>query len=207
MRINESTALVDTDFVIHIARIKRDCEKICDLLREVFLRLEVDAAVHPLVYDHEMPKTDEIINKFFDDDIIARPSFTEIFDGCDNKDAYYTYVVSELYCRFKGLYQESDYQGLDYHDVYTYWEKGESLGEIHSIALCMVFCCGMFLSDDGDSKQIEKFAREVCTGTLRVYNRKDIISIAQEQGFNLFGNREDRRAFAYTVADFDDEDF
>lgn len=193
MEICESTAFVDTDFILHIAGIHKSDIEICCMLKTVLLRLEVFAAVHPLVYENELPKTNTIVNKFFEEEIIAKPTLQEIFKNNQEKTDYYAFVFSTLLSRFSGIHTVYDYE-----TVKSYWKRGQSLGEIHSIAMCIVYNCGLFLSDDSDSKKILAQAQDICLPYLKVYNRKDIISVAQTEGYQLFSSRHERQAFAHS---------
>jgi hypothetical protein len=72
-----------------------------------------------------------------------------------------------------------------------------SLGEVHSVALCVIRGCSIFLSDDGDSKQLKRIVEKYYLGNLNVYNRKELIeSLSNPQILS----RHDRKAFSHGLS-------
>ena len=57
-----------------------------------------------------------------------------------------------------------------------------SLGEVHSVATCLTCGCGIFLSDDNDSKMLQRFIAEKSIGKISVYNRKELVDMHLDQG-------------------------
>ena len=44
-------------------------------------------------------------------------------------------------------------------ELWGFWAKRRSLGELHSLTMCAVCSCGMFLSDDKGSKRIKDYIK------------------------------------------------
>ena len=79
MQIDNSTAIVDKDFINHLASSRKaDYLLVCTLL-DIFNSLSVAAAIHPLVYDKELfPQTDRI-KLLFQKEVIRRLTFDDAF--------------------------------------------------------------------------------------------------------------------------------
>ena len=170
MQIDNSTAIVDNDFINHLAgsRIADDL-LVCSLL-DIFNSLSVAAAIHPLVYDKELfPQTDRI-KLLFQKEVIRRLTFDDAFEQDSDKETYYCYLVAELYSYLNGYSLP-----VAGREVLNYWKRRESLGEVHSLSLCLVCDCGIFLSDDSDSKRLAEYIIRKSLGTVCVYNRKELI--------------------------------
>lgn len=170
MQIDNSTAIVDNDFINHLAgsRIADDL-LVCSLL-DIFNSLSLVAAIHPLVYDKELfPQTDRI-KLLFQKEVIRRLTFDDAFEQDSNKETYYCYLVAELYSYLNGYSLP-----VAGREVLNYWKRRESLGEVHSLSLCLVCDCGIFLSDDSDSKRLAEYIIRKSLGTVCVYNRKELI--------------------------------
>ena len=170
MQIDNSTAIVDNDFINHLAssRIADDL-LVCTLL-DIFNSLSVAAAIHPLVYDKELfPQTDRI-KLLFQKEVIRRLTFDDAFEQDSDKETYYCYLVAELYSYLNGYSLP-----VAGREVLNYWKRRESLGEVHSLSLCLVCDCGIFLSDDSDSKRLAEYIIRKSLGTVCVYNRKELI--------------------------------
>ena len=79
--------------------------------------------------------------------------------------------------------------------MFTYWIAGKSLGEIHPVSMRLICGCGIFLSDDDDSKYLKRIVDEDMLGSIEVYDRKEIL--------NQIGSgvliRPERRTFARTI--------
>lgn len=152
MQIDNSTAIVDNDFINHLAgsRIADDL-LVCSLL-VIFNSLSLVAAIHPLVYDKELfPQTDRI-KLLFQKEVIRRLTFDDAFEQDSDKETYYCYLVAELYSYLNGYSLP-----VAGREVLNYWKRRESLGEVHSLSLCLVCDCGIFLSDDSDSKRLAEY--------------------------------------------------
>lgn len=170
MQIDNSTAIVDNDFINHLAgsRIADDL-LVCSLL-DIFNSLSLVAAIHPLVYDKELfPQTDRI-KLLFQKEVIRRLTFDDAFEQDSDKETYYCYLVAELYSYLNGYSLP-----VAGREVLNYWKRRESLGEVHSLSLCLVCDCGIFLSDDSDSKRLAEYIIRKSLGTVCVYNRKELI--------------------------------
>lgn len=195
MIIDKHSAAVDTDFVNHVAEITLTDPEPIKLLNSILTKAQLNAIIHPLVYEHEILQDDRKILKFFVEGVIAQPTFDDIFQGNTDREAYYRYLFPELY---NTLHGEAPFPpGCN---ILTYWKRKMSLGEIHSVTMCLVCGCGIFLSDDGDSKRLAQTVKQRAMGHIDVYNRSEILTFSQKiSGSNL--PKKERRAFAHIIKD------
>lgn len=192
IEINERTALIDTDFLVHVSEIEWDYKTKVQTINGVFNELQINVAVHPLVYKNEILPCNKTIEGFFNDGLVSRPMFEDFFGSNDEQRDYYAFVVQELHSRITGSRDL-----LVGQDIFTFWKKKCSLGEVHSIALCITCGCGMFLSDDKDSKDIANKAHDYCPDTLKIYNRNDVMDKLGDKKHEIFENRSKRKAFVH----------
>ena len=104
----------------------------------------------------------------FDRGVVAKAEFADIHQNDDGKKAYYTYLVENLYRAISGDALPASLSG---ESLFTCWMSRSSLGEVHSVATCLTCGCGIFLSDDNDSKMLQRFIAEKSIGKISVYNR------------------------------------
>lgn len=183
------TAAVDADFIFHVAEIDRPPEQIAEILDRILEDLGLCAVVHPLVHGRELDMTKAAISTLFTQGIIRCLSFAEdIFQADAAKEAYYRFLVPELYRKLTG--------GVlpDSIDVLTYWKRRSNLGEIHSVAMCLICQFGLFLSDDGDAKILKKIIEQQMLGRINIYNRQEVLERCSA-ACSL--PRSDRKAFAH----------
>lgn len=190
MTIDCSSAIIDADFVIKISSMEKPTEEIIRISQEIFDSLHMKVFIHPLVRKNELPLEREAISQILSSNVIQSPEFMELFQGDPDKEAYYCYIVPEL---FKILTGE---EFPDVQRVFTYWVRKKSLGEVHSVSLCIVCGCGIFLSDDYDSKYLEQIVRERMLGNLHVYNRQEVIARYMETEAPRL-DRAERRSFSH----------
>ncbi len=86
------------------------------------------------------------------------------------------------------------YLHIGKESVFTYWKRQSSLGEIHSISLCIITGCGVFLSDDNDSQYLANIIKNQFMQEISVYSRSDIADKMKEQGLL---NSNKRKVFAH----------
>ena len=180
MSIDKNSAAVDNDFI----------NKVEDMLREIFSALQIHGIMHPLVYEKELLKEAPGIKAIFDKNVVEYVSFDDIFQGDEGKRAYYMFLVPELYNALMGKKFPED------KDVFTFWIRQNSLGEIHSVSMCLVSECAVFLSDDGDSKALKNIVNQRAMGAIEVFNRNEIVEKYQASGVNGL-KRTDRKAFTH----------
>ena len=133
--------------------------------------LDLCAVIHPLVqHDKELNPKNEIISKLFSEAVIRILSFDQdIFQSHTARETYYRFLVSELHRRLTGT-------GLiNGVDVVMYWKCQSSLGEVHSVAMCLVCGFGLFLSDDRDSKALKQIVEQQSLGQIDIYNRQEVL--------------------------------
>lgn len=176
MQLNEKTAVVDTDFLLKLSESnlsydkKTSIAKLIEVVEAIFSDLDLNVVVHPLVHQNELISPNECICELFAKRLIERASFDDILQGDSEKTAYYTYLVMELYHLINGVSFPFEESAVLYK-----WCSGKSLGEVHSLSMCLVCKCGLFLSDDADSKKIEVIIRDNFGGCVKVYKRKELI--------------------------------
>ena len=187
MVIDKNSALVDNDFVGHVSDIDRPQEEVADITKRILSGLSVIAIMHPLVYDNELLKSDRNLF-FFSEGIFHQTSFSEIFQEDKEKENYYCYLVPELYKKLNGAIYDTKGQPM-----LTYWVRKESLGEIHSMATCLVCGCGIFLSDDKDSKRLRETIEKEYSEVISVYDREDVVKLIPSGTVS----RTERRVFSH----------
>ena len=190
MRIDNNSAAVDNDFIAKVAQTRKSSMKPAQILVEIFRALNVQGVIHPLVYDKEVMQENPIVQSFFVEQVINRLGFEDIFQGDEDKKAYYMFLVPELYYALRG---EQLPEGTN---VLTYWKRKCSLGEIHTVSMCLVTSCSLFLSDDGDSKALMNIVHEKFAANIDVYNRNDVIACYQNSGATGL-SRNEKRAFLH----------
>lgn len=190
MSIDKNSAAVDNDFINKVAQIRTGTMLPEDMLREIFSALQIHGIMHPLVYEKELLKDRPGIKAIFDKNVVEYVSFNDIFQGDEGKKAYYMFLVPELYNALMGR------KFPENKDVFTFWIRKNSLGEIHSVSMCLVSECAVFLSDDGDSKALKNIVNQRAMGAIEVFNRNEIVEKYQASGVNGL-KRTDRKAFMH----------
>lgn len=188
MIVDHTAAVFDTDFTNHICETKLEIEKIRGILYNLLQTMNLQGIMHPLVYEKEL-----ILNTcskdLFDQNIIAVPSFEDVFQQDEERKTYYcNFLVPQLYRQMNGKSLPPDW------DVLNSWGAKQNLGEIHSIAMCLVCGCGIFLSDDSDAKKIRNLIEEQMPDSIKVYNRTEIMN---EFGKIAGISRAERKAIAH----------
>lgn len=168
--LDENCACVDTDFLIHVAETKCAAIDLLKYLAIAFEKLCLCGVMHLLIYEKELPQDTPVIQQVFEAQIIQVVDLDALFSGEDGeaRKAYYSFLVPELFKKLKG-------EKLPVEDIFNEWKRKCSFGEVHSIALCLVFGCRLFLSDDSDSKQLRKFI-DSDLATFEVLTRKDFFN-------------------------------
>ena len=193
MAIDEKCAVVDNDVINHVTDIDGSKEEIADIARNVFLAMEVVAIVHPLVYEHEVRKDHEKTAWLFSDGVIGTPSLEDVFQQDPAQRQYYDLLLRDLYHMWKGRAFGDAFPTAE--DVFSFWKRQESLGELHSMVMCYLCGCGMFLSDDSDSKALRKTMEMNGLEPVTVYSRKEFVEMLPQGAVP----RNKRRAFAHEL--------
>ena len=166
--LDNKCACVDTDFLIHVSETKCTPEETLKYLVIAFQKFERIGIAHPLVYENEMPKDHAVVAEIFRAGIIQIIQWGDIFGGDEGEERkqYYEYLVPQIFRKLTGL-------DFPVRDIFNDWKRQCSLGEVHSISLCLVCECDLFLSDDSDSKRIQRLIKEDF-GEVRVLSREEI---------------------------------
>lgn len=193
MTISTSSAFVDNDFINHVAEIRNTEDQIIRIFAEVVKEFGVNLLIHPLIVEHEVMSHHKVIKKILECGLIDQPPIETIHCNDKSKKDYYKYLVRFFYQKIFGapLCNEGE-------DIFTYWKKDSSLGEIHSIASCLICECGIFLSDDRDSKFLRDIVASGNIGSITVYSRDDVVSLLRQKGTNL--TRKELQSFKHVPA-------
>ena len=192
MQLNEHTAIVDNDFTNHLVDCHLPDQTLVDDLNIIFSGLGLVAAMHPLVYEKELLKDKPRVKLLFDQKVFSKAEFLDIFQGDAGRKAYYIQMVRNLYHTLMG--EEFPARG---ENVLTYWVRGQSLGEVHSFATCLLCGCGIFLSDDGDAKTLKRNLDRSLIDRVNVYSRQEFMDKFMAESETKLG-RKDRKALTHS---------
>lgn len=176
MQLDENCAAIDTDFNNHLIESEIELNETIYWATIALAELELIAVIHPGVYEHELLHNNISILKLFEKNVITKIEYTDIFDT-DDKKTYYSYLVTELFYSING--EELPFSG---DEIFTSWQKRKSLGEVHTLSMCMTSGCGIFLSDDKGSKTLEKHIQKSFGGSVRVFNRDEFFEKHKKEG-------------------------
>lgn len=191
MKIDSTCAAIDNDFIGHLAESELSEKDLIDSLSTIFKELNITAIIHPLVHKNELLLDKRRICLFFDENLVKCVDYSSIFSDNLDKKAYYFHLVAEFFGYLNN--EDLPVQG---EDILCFWEKNKSLGETHSLAMCLVMPCGLFLSDDEDSQKLRKYIYRHSIGKVRVYDRKTLIDEHFKKGESKI-KREKRRSLAH----------
>ena len=192
MILDGNTAVIDNDFTGHLAEAHLTDEILAERLNTIFSELGLSIVMHPLVYEHELLKDAPRIAMLFDRNILNKAEFVDIHQNDPGKKAYYTFLMTNLYRDLRG-----EALPLSGEKIFTGWKKGASLGEVHSVVMCLICGCGIFLSDDGDSKVLQNLIKDKALGNVNVYNRRELVDVHLEQGKTKIPRKE-RQSLAHS---------
>lgn len=164
-------AVLDNDFLMHCVELKK-CPDPCDLFLRFLNALGLEAIMHPLVYEKETVPylknccpANGALWQLFDGNEICIPPLEDC-DFTQDKRKYYQMMVKNIYQAFMGT-------PFPCNDVFSEWKANHSLGEVHSVVLCMLWNYDTFLSDD---KKVSKELGQVVKArgyTLKIACRED----------------------------------
>ena len=186
----KETALIDNDFVQHLAEIEYiDEDHWKDLILRLFIALDCSLAFHELLYRNEVMdiSNSDVVKKriagFVKDGHIEIKNL-DIIQSDSAREEYYGIVFEEVCNDILGY--------IPVKDIFNDWSRGNSLGEIHSLTMCAVCGYALFLSDDSDAQRIRVFLqRKFMANSINVYNRENCLEVALENG-GAFGRLEKR---------------
>lgn len=193
MQLNKHTAVIDNDFTDHLAGCHLSNERLIEVLKLVFTELGLSAVMHPLVYQYELLIDKDRIKLLFEHNIISKAEFSDMFLGNNGRKQYYIDLIEDLYELLTG-----NKPPISGENILTSWVRGKSLGEVHSVAMCLLCGCGIFLSDDGDSKQLKSILDKKTIGTIDVYSREDFINKHMSEGETKL-NRKERKSLTHVL--------
>lgn len=187
MMLDAKSAVVDNDFVNHLIESKLDNAKLIAVLNIVFSDLELTAVMHPLVYEKELLRDKDRVKLLFQEAVLYKAEFWDIFQNDAGKKLYYIFLVTQLYRALTGKTLP-----VCGEDVLTFWVRKNSLGEVHSVAMCLVCGSGIFLSDDSDSKVLKTHVDRMAIGKINVFNRNEFIQKHMLEGETKLSRMEKR---------------
>jgi len=184
---------IDNDFVMHLAEIDWLQEELNDKVRILFLDIKVIPIMHELVYINELENGADCNNKtralsFFSHGIMRKKEMSSFLDT-NAKKKFYEIVLKEIYRDFKGDFPK----GIN--DVFKDWRAQTSLGETHTVAMCFIIGCDLFLSDDDDSKKLARILENKRAFKVNVYKREEVIDNFKAELKDL--NKHDRRTIKH----------
>lgn len=186
---------MDNDFISHLVETKITDGEFIAYLRKVLLGMELEAIMHPLVYEKELPKNSQRTMQLFKEKIIHKVEFLDITGNDAAKESYYSFLVRSFYSElFRKPFPVADDQ------LQGFWKAKSSLGEIHTMAMCLLCGCNLFMSDDGDSQRLARFIQNKTLGQIMVYRRKDLFDEYENKG-NPPIPRKIKRALTHTKFD------
>lgn len=190
--IKNNTVLTDNDFINHLVESKLSDDELIEKISIILSELGFSAVVHPLVYEKEIMSENPRVKLFFEESIFKKIDFSDIFGNNTSKKEYYILLIREL---FKTLKNKMDLPTSN-DELLKFWVRKSSLGEIHSIATCVLCNYGVFLSDDDDSKKLKKIVKQKFATNIKIYNRKELIDKHESEGKTTI-NRNTRRSLAH----------
>ncbi|MCL2627855.1 MAG: hypothetical protein FWD44_04060 [Oscillospiraceae bacterium] len=169
-------AVIDNDFLNHLVELNNRKDAF-ELIETFFGALEYKVVMHPLVFKYEKsPISNNLMEKLFNEQLICVPELSEIWTNLPTGQIYYNAMVKQIYYEFTG-------NPYPCSDVCGDWKKQESLGEIHSAAMCASLNYDVFLSDDNAAvRYLSKAVETAAQKTLIVYNRQQCCDILKEAG-------------------------
>lgn len=170
-------ATVDNDFINHLIESNQPLDAILKYTKNALDDFELTAIIHPLVFEHEVPQEKPNIRRLFVDEIILTLSYEDIFENDEEKEAYYLFIANECLNHF---HSEPSFNTIA--ELWNFWSKKCSLGELHSLTMCAVCSCGMFLSDDKGSKRIKDYIKTSFHKDIKTYSRKEFFSEHRDLG-------------------------
>lgn len=190
MQQKKLTAAIDNDFINHIVEAEIPDEILIKDVCAAFNGLNVTAVINPFVYMHEV-STDKRTALLFEKKIIQKIESDTIFSQNKGAKNYYIYLIEQLYHSLKG--STLPVKG---EEVLTFWRRRYSLGEIHSLAMCVICNYGIFLSDDKDSICLKRILKQKFKRRIRVHNRKDFFeNVAKKSDVQI--PRNERRSLTH----------
>lgn len=191
----QKEAAVDNDFVTHLSEIDNwEQKKLMETVKLLFDELNISPVMHELVYTNELNVLSDSSNikkalLFFENGIIKQKKIYDFLDT-ESKRKYYEMVFKEVYRDFKGNLPDS------IKDIFKDWKKRASLGETHTVVMCFMINCDIFLSDDSGSETLAKILRSKKAFDVKVYNREKACERLKEIGSTAI-NKTDRRVLKH----------
>ena len=177
-------AAIDTDYLSHLTAI-RDYNDVFELIVRFFAELDVEVLMHPLVDEFEKsPTPNLVLDKLLSEGIITLPTMTDILRAKPGGNLLYEGMVAQIYGDFTG-------KRYPMSNMYSNWPRGQSLGEVHTAAMCVLLDCKYLFSDDTDAVRfLSRIIKSQTQATVEILNRK--MSVERLIGSALISRRERR---------------
>ena len=176
MPIDSNSAIIDNDFINGIVDMQQTEEEMIFIASDVFGELNLTPLIHPLVLKHEVRIDHCRTKRLLEENVVKELTFKDIHNNDEAKKAYYSLIVFELYKKLTG-----ESLNVGNKTVFDFWKKKQSLGEIHSLATCLLCGCGVFLSDDKDSKALKAIIEDTFLITIDVHSRQAVVALLREK--------------------------
>ena len=165
-------AAIDNDFLTHFAGTNGERDQVCALIQDFFQSLNVTPQMHELVWQREVRQDDPVIRQLIANQTVQIQTIVQKLQGNPQKARYYEMLVKSVY---RELY------GEEYPcDVFTQWKYQQSLGEIHSIIMCMFLNYVCLLSDDKAARKLQWVMKSKAGRDIPIYSREDCRKYLQE---------------------------
>ena len=184
------TAVIDNDFLNNLIDL-RNHNDAYDIIVQFFAALDYKIVMHPLVFKHEKnPIYYPLMDRLFNEKVITVPELSELWSNISGGKTFYELMVKKVYSEFTG-------KQYPCHDVCGDWKKQDSLGEVHSVVMCIYMDCECFLSDDGEAVKYLGNATESATQkAVLIYDRQKCCDILKASGalnhnvLNIIGHKK-----------------
>lgn len=163
---------IDTDFLNHLAETNGEQGHICALIMEFFQSLNVVPQMHELLWQYEVEQTNPVICQLIENQTIQIRPIVQTLKNDPTKKRYYDMLVRSIY---RELY------GEEYPcDVFNEWRHKKSLGEIHSVVMCMFLNYMCLLSDDKGAKDLKIVIQKKVNYSISICSRADCRNCLQQ---------------------------
>ena len=186
--LDSNCALIDNDFLNHAIETSPDVEHICTLLNTIFDVLNKTPMIHPWISSYEVMWDNQRVNEVISNSKIQKATWDDIHGQQIPQKEYYEILFKELFKKIYGM-------SLGTNDIFSYCVRGNSLGELHNIAACMICDCNLILSDDKDTKTFKAFFSRSMVCNFEVYTRRELVE--KIRGLEGAPKRSELRHFAH----------
>lgn len=160
-------AVIDNDFLQHLAETNGSPEDVCRMIQAFFQELDVSPLLHEYVYGNEVNQGHSVIRKLIDEREAIKIArlFGDVLKSAPAQRTYYELLVKQIYQSFTGKPYPCK--------VFGEWIRGKSLGETHCVVMCLFMNLACFLSDDRDAKSLREIIKGQSAHEIEILSRED----------------------------------